>query len=103
MAQFDIHRNPDPVSGPLAPFLLDIQSDLLAHLSTRVAVPLIGRGAMIAAGRLHPIFSVEGRDYVMATADLAAIHRSNLGERVGSLTDHRDDIIAAVDFLITGI
>ena len=39
----------------------------------------------------------------MATADLAAIRRAEIGERVGSLADHRDDIIAAVDFLITGI
>ena len=103
MAQFDVHRNPDPASNTLAPYLLDIQIDLLAHLSTRVAVPLIRRNAITAARRLHPIFTVEGQEVVMATADLAAIRRAELGERVGSLADRRDDIIAAVDFLITGI
>ena len=103
MAQFDVHRNPDPGTSALAPYLLDIQTDLLDHLSTRVAVPLIRRDAMAAAQRLHPIFTVEGREVVMATADLAAIRRADLGDRVGSLADRRHDVIAAVDFLITGI
>ena len=101
--QFDIHRNPDPASHTLAPYLLDIQTDLLDHLSTRVAVPLIRRNAMTVAERLHPIFTVEGHEVVMATADLAAIRRTDMGERVGSLAERRDDIVAAVDFLITGI
>ena len=103
MAQFDVHRNPDSETSALAPYLLDIQTDLLDHLSTRVVVPLIRRDAMIVAQRLHPIFTIEGLEVVMATADLAAIRRTDLGDRTGSLADRRANIIAAVDFLITGI
>ena len=103
MAQFDVHRNPGSAANPLVPYLLDIQTDLLDHLSTRVTVPLVRRDAMIFARRLHVIFTVEEHEVVMATADLAAIRRSDLGDRVGSLADRRDEIVAAIDFLITGI
>jgi hypothetical protein len=34
---------------------------------------------------------------------MAAIHSKRLGERVTSLTLQRTEIIAAIDFLITGV
>lgn len=103
MAQFDVYRNPDPRSADRVPFLLDVQTSLLDRLATRVVVPLIHEHQMIPARRLNPIFSVEDRRVVMATADLAAVHRRDLGSRVSSLEPQRNDIIAALDFLITGI
>ena len=36
--QCDVHRN-DAASAGYAPFLLDVQADLLADLDTRVVVP----------------------------------------------------------------
>jgi toxin CcdB len=38
--QFDVYRNPDASTRSRFPYLLDIQSDLLDSLSTRVVVPL---------------------------------------------------------------
>ena len=40
MAQFDVHRNLNSASANAMPFLLDVQSDLLNGLATRVVVPL---------------------------------------------------------------
>ena len=40
MPQFTVHRNPNPGSKAAYPLLLDVQSDLLADLGTRVVVPL---------------------------------------------------------------
>ncbi len=46
--------------------------------------------------------SVEGHDVVLATADIAAILQTELGERVASVADRRSDIIRATDFPLTG-
>ncbi|CAA6816935.1 MAG: Unknown protein [uncultured Thiotrichaceae bacterium] len=40
MAQFDVYRNNNPASQEHIPYLLDVQSDLLDVLNTRVIVPL---------------------------------------------------------------
>ncbi len=103
MAQLDVYRNPDPATAHDIPYVLDLQCDLLSHLATRVVAPLERAALVRPMQRLNPVFVVEGERVVMATADLAALHLSELGERVGSLAEHRDEIIAATDFLITGI
>ena len=105
MAQFSVYRNPNPVSKGDTPFLLDVQSDLLEPLATTVVVPL--QTASESEGRrlgtLTPAFDVAGVRYVMVTPQLAGILRKQVGERVADLTAHRDDILAALDMLITGI
>jgi toxin CcdB len=103
MAQFDVLRNPDPGSAALAPYLVDLQADLLSHLSTRVVAPLIPPEDIVRAARLHPVFVVEGRELVLAPEDLAAVRRGELGPVVGSLADRRADIVNALDLLFTGI
>jgi hypothetical protein len=40
---------------------------------------------------------------VLVFQELAAIPASALGERVASLADHRDELVAAIDLLVTGI
>ena len=103
MAQFDIYENPNEKTNQTIPYLLDIQSDLLANLATRVVVPLITATAMgKAIKHLNPQFTVKGVTLFMAPAELAGIPVRVLGETVKSLKDRRDDIISALDFLITG-
>ena len=41
MAQFDVHRNSDAATREHSPYILDVQSNLLSHLATRVVVPLV--------------------------------------------------------------
>jgi len=101
--QFDVHRN-GVDSSRYAPFLLDIQADLLEDLATRIVVPLIlmplfGR----RAGRLHPILAIDNQQVVMATHLVAAIRRGELGVPVASLRDQRDEIIRAIDILLAGV
>ena len=83
--------------------LLDCQADLLSGLNTRFVVPLLPeREAPRPAARLNPLFEIDGQRLVMATQFCAAIPARELGERVGSLADHQDDIIDALDMLISG-
>ncbi len=103
MAQFGVYENPNPESKEAIPYLLDVQSDLLSGLSTRVVVPLVTADTMgTAINNLNPQFMVKGAVVFMSTAELAGVPRRVLGKMVGSLIDRRDEIIAALDFLITG-
>ena len=102
MAQFDIYRNPAGDARSI-PYLLDVQSDLLAGVTSRIVVPLyhlksFGRPAR----RLNPIFEVEGNAVVMSTAELAGVMPSDLGARVDSLARHYDEIRDALDFAFQG-
>jgi toxin CcdB len=105
MAQFDVYRNANPASRARIPYLLDVQSDLLDPLATRVVAPLckpeVLKGRL--AERLNPVFEVEGRKVAMLTPELAGVPGKILGARVGNLSGERHSIIAALDLLITGI
>lgn len=104
MAQFDVYLNPNPATRKATPYLLDVQADLLETLATRVVVPLMLAEEMgLAAKYLNPQFKIKGAAVVMSTAELAGVSIRSLGDRVLSLKNKRDEIIAALDFLFTGI
>lgn len=98
MAQFDVYRSSD---GGL---LLDCQSEVLAHLATRLAVPLIAvADAPELRLRLNPVFEIEGERYAMITQFAAAVRVSELRRIVITLRDYRFDIIGAFDMALTGV
>jgi toxin CcdB len=104
MARFDVHENPARRSRERVVYLLDVQADLLSELATRLVVPLITKSEFgPPAQRLNPVFKIGTKHYVMATAEMAAISRKNIGAHVGSLSAHSSEILNAIDFLISGI
>ena len=104
MAQFDVYLNPNADTCATIPYLLDVQADLLDSLATRVVVPLVLAEEMgLAARQLNPKFNVQGVAVVMSTAELAGVASRALGHKVESLKDMRDEIIAALDLLFSGI
>jgi len=105
MPQFSVHRNTNPESSAAYPYLLDIQSDLIADLGTRVVVPLAPATAMHGKPikTLMPILTVDGKTFVMVTPQLAGVAKKHLGAVVAELSAQRHEIIAALDLLITGI
>jgi toxin CcdB len=103
VARFDVYRNANRKSRDRVPLLLDIQADLLEDLATRLVVPLVAASEFgPAIERLNPEVRLGNRSYVMATAEMAAVMRKSLGEKVGSLDGQSAEILAAVDFLISG-
>lgn len=104
MPQFTVYRNRSAKSKGEIPFLLDIQSDLLSELKTRVVVPLYLKSSLSSKPmtKLSPEIQVEGKKLVLMTPQLAGISIKDLGEPVASLAQHRSEIIAALDLLITG-
>lgn len=103
MGQFVVYRNPNKQTRRQVPYLLDLQAELLGGLHTRVVAPLLPASQTRPARHLNPVFEVEGRSVVLSTAELAGVPLSALGEEVTSLRERRDEIIAALDFLFTGV
>lgn len=100
MAQFDVYENLNPRTNKEIPFLLDIQNNILKNLSTRVVVPLVLN--MKPAKILNPQFEINNLRVTMSTAEQAGISLGHLGSTVCSVENKRDEIISAVDFMITG-
>jgi hypothetical protein len=68
--------------------LLDVQSPLLASLTSRVVIPLCPASA-IAGDRiktLMPVFDIAGQRYFMHTPQLAGIAKRQLGGPVADIT-----------------
>ncbi len=87
------------------PYLLDVQSDLLQGLETRVVVPLRRRDRFQATripDRLTPVFEIEGIACLMETPKLAAVPLRVLKTSVASLVDSQKAIAGALDFLFQG-
>ncbi len=98
MAKYDVFPNP---SGD--GFLLDVQTDLLSDLNTRVVVPLLPKySAPKPATRLNPTFDIDGQSVVMVTQFLAAVPIGILKSSVGNLKEEFDTVTIAVDMLMQG-
>jgi len=102
MAQFDVHRH---ARSKRYPYLIDLQADLLRDLATRIVAPLMPvtrlRGTPIS--RLNPVAVIEGVEHVVLFQELAAFPASELGDVVDMLQTRRDELVAALDLLFTGI
>ena len=104
MARFDVYAN----SGRHAkttPWLLDVQSDLLDELDSRVVIPLrhiTDFTHVKLPERLTPLLTVAGQEFLLETPKLAAVPRRLLRHRANSLAHERDRILAALDFLFQG-
>jgi len=105
MAQFTVYRNKNSETRSAVPFLLDIQNDLLDDLETRVVIPLCPLSAMRGKPlrTLMPTVEIEGESFALLTPQIAGISRSELGASVIRIDQYRFEIIAAIDFLLTGV
>ena len=103
MAQFDVYHNTNLATREQIPYLLDVQTDLIEVVQTRVVVPLEICGSFTPAARLSPVFQIEGITVAMSTPELAGVHLRSLGGFVCSLSGKRQEIMGALDLLFSGI
>jgi len=104
MARFDVYANPG-THAKTTPYLLDVQSDLLSDLDTRMVIPLRSLEhfpKVPLPASLTPILSIEGKNYLLETPKMAAVPRRILKSPVTSLANDQSDIAAALDFLFHG-
>jgi toxin CcdB len=98
--RFDVYRLPP---GRPAGFMVDVQSDFLADLPTRMVIPLLREPKLKNRIRdLNPAFEILGTTCVLLTQELASIRRGQLAKSVTSLSDQQDEINRALDLLFTG-
>ncbi|MFQ5562577.1 MAG: CcdB family protein [Parvularculaceae bacterium] len=101
MARFDVYRFPSKA----APLVIDVQSNILNDLNSRVVIPLApaAKADREQLPRLKPKIAIGEKDYILMTTDIAALPVNRLGDRVVNLeADYRDEITNALDFLFFG-
>lgn len=98
-----VYLNNNPKTKQAIPYLLDVQSDVLSNLETRVVVPLyLQERRHKVMSVLTPTLEIKGQRYTMMTPQLAGMPRSMLKKSVASLAERRGDVVAALDLLFTG-
>lgn len=105
MAQFEVYENPSTNTRKAFPYIVDIQSPVIEDISTRIVVPL-GRLQSFknqAMTKLTPEINYEGDRFLLLIPQIASIPAKYLKTPIGSLAHFREEIIAALDFAVTGI
>lgn len=101
MARFDVYVSQG--SKVNTPYLVDVQNDFLAGLTSRVVVPLL-RAESFPPGKrpadFTPCFEIGGIRCLMHPAFLGSVPLNELDSAVGSLGEHRASITAALDHLL---
>ncbi|GHB70395.1 plasmid maintenance protein CcdB [Psychrosphaera saromensis] len=105
MAQFSLYINKDKSSSRAYPYLIDVQSDLLSGLESRMVIPLTPLALLDTKAPTHlcPVIQLEEGSFVILTQQMTSVPTKVLKEEVRDLSTFRNEIIAALDFLITGI
>ena len=104
MARFDVYANPGN-HATTTPYLLDVQSDLLDALGTRMVIPLRSLKTFPTvklSNRLTPIFKIKGEEFLLETPKMGAVPQRVLKTPVASLAKEQGQITAALDFLFQG-
>ena len=102
MAQFDVHRNSGKHTDTI-PFVVVVQSAQFDNYRRRVVVPLVRATAIgkVRYAGFNPTFKIRGTTVVLHPLEIVSIPLDQLGERVGSLSDDSQLIVAALDELLT--
>ena len=104
MARFDVYDNPGSHANT-TPYLLDVQSDLLDGLDTRMVIPLRRLNAfpkVKLSTRLTPVLTVNDEDLLLETPKMGAVPQRILKTPITSVAGEQAQISAALDFLFQG-
>lgn len=101
MSQFDVHRNTGR-NAAVIPFVVVLQSAAFDGRRRRIVAPLVAvaktqEHIKFPASGVTPTFTVAGIKVILNPLELTSVAIDALGERVGSLADKGDAIVAALD------
>lgn len=104
MARFSVHQNSSDLTKT-TPYILDVQTDLLDELNTRVVIPL-RNGELyknLSSSRdLIPDLVIQGKRFTLDTPRMAAVPTKYLKKEVANLKDQQHLVITAIDRLFHG-
>lgn len=74
-------------------------------LNSRLVAPLTPAHLLEnkAPSHLCPIIKLEHENFVVLTHQMASVPSKLLSDAVADMSSYRDELVAAIDFLITGI
>lgn len=103
--QFDVYENPSAKTKKFFPYIVDIQSPYISEIATRIVIPLgkLEHFNNESMQGLTPEIEYKGEKLLLLTPQIASVQTKILKRPIGSLSHLRDEIIAAIDFAITGI
>lgn len=104
MARFDVYVNGGNHANAV-PFLVDVQSDLLNCLNSRMVIPLRRLDTlpnMKLPERLTPVLTFQNDQFLLETPKMAAVPLRALKAPVHNLACEQARILAALDFLFQG-
>ena len=102
MRQFDVYRNPSARSESRIPFLVALQSHLLAASHLTVVAPMLPQDDRSALTEISATVSFKGAEYIVLVVEMAAVETRLLRAPLGDLSNYEDDIRRALDRLFTG-
>ena len=102
MAQFDVHRNCGRHKDAI-PFVVVVQSAQFDSYRRRVVVPLVRASAIgkVSHAAFNPTFRIRGTSVVLHPLEMVSVPVDQLGDPVGSLQPEAQQIVAALDELLT--
>ena len=101
MAQYDLYKLPREFAP--FPYGVELQSDFLAGLPSRVMIPLLAMArSSPPIPRLNPVVHIEGKAYVALVELLESVPATALKKKIDHLGNQRSEFVAAFDFLISG-
>lgn len=103
--QFSVYENPSPRMRDHYPYVVDIQSDLLSSLATRMVVPLAVTAlhANELPRRLCPVFVVRGQSLMLVPFEAAPLDKRLLKADIASIRERSHEIVAAMDAVLSGL
>lgn len=105
MPQFDVYVNPYPAMRASTPFLVDVQSDLIDALPTRLVMPLsrVGATQMPLPRNLCPVVQVEGEPLALMPHLAAPVAKRLLRQPVLSIAHRAHEVSAALGAVMSGV
>jgi toxin CcdB len=102
MAQFDVHRNIGKHKDAI-PFIVVVQSSQFDDYRRRVVVPLVRKSAVgkLSHASFNPTFKIRGTPVVLHPLEIVSVPLEQLGDVVESLSEEGQQIIAALDELLS--
>lgn len=88
MARFDLYHNPNEDTVRSTPYVVDIQSDHVGVLPTRIVIPLRRLKSLGYTGNpsdLLPVVTIDGEEHFLDTPAMAAVPFGYLGKPVANL------------------
>ena len=104
MPQYDVYANPQKANSVQFPYVVDIQSDLLDVLATRLVMPLTAIATNVKLPpRLYPSVQVAGAMFYPVPQLTSPMLAKQLKTPVDTLWHQSSQIISALDAITSGI